>query len=50
VNGDGLVESIPVALPTPVAAGVGYVWVVAEHGGLSDGVMIYQGAMLFVPE
>lgn len=50
VDATGVVTPIPVGTPTGSREGMGYSFVSASYQGHTDGVMVYDGAMEFVPE
>ena len=50
VDTDGVVSGVPITLPAGTLEGMGYSWVKASYQGLEDGVMVYNGAMSYVPE
>jgi len=46
----GELKANPVTVPTQTRQGMGYAWVTASLGSLTDGVMVYSGAPEYVPE
>jgi hypothetical protein len=50
IDTDGVVTPVPVGLPTGTREGMGYGWVQATFEGHEDGVLVYAGAMSYVPE